>query len=154
MLRHLLAAAVLAAAPLGACANLNSAASAVSGRDVAVLDPGVLQGADIDVLAFAGVGAWRAVQAEGVRLVELEATPPRIKAAIARADRIGTPLMIELTMLAESYGALKSIGPAGDTERAVVSSEIRRLLPRANENIRSFAVTVTEAAAGNAGEGQ
>ena len=143
MLRHLFVAAALAAAPLGACASLNDAAGAVAGRESAVLDPGVLQGADIDVLAFAGAGAWRAVQAEAVRLVQLEETPSTLKATIARADRIGTPLIIELTMLAEAYGALKSIGSAGDAERVAVGAEIERLLPRANANIREFAAMVS-----------
>lgn len=154
MLRHLLAAAALAAAPLTACASLNHSASVISGREVAMIEPGVLQGADVDVIAFAGVGAWRAVQAEGVRLIELSTTSPRLKAAIERADRIGTPLMLELSMLAESYGALKSIGRPGDAEREVVGTEIERLLPQANESIRDFAATVSSAMVDNAGEGQ
>lgn len=143
MLRHLFVAAAMAAAPLGGCASLNGVAGAVSGREVATLDPSALQGADIDVLAFAGAGAWRAVQAEAVRLVQLDETPAAMKASIARADRIGTPLIIELTLLAEAYGALKSIGRAGDAERVVVGAEIQRLLPRANANIREFAATVS-----------
>lgn len=151
MIRHLLVAAAMAAAPLGACASLNDAASAVSGREVATPDFSVLQGADIDVLAFAGAGAWRAVQAEALRLVELEQTPSHMKAEIARADRIGTPLIIELTLLAEAYGALKSIGRAGDAERAVLGAEIESLLPRANAATRDFVETVTGAGVQNQG---
>lgn len=154
MLRHLLAAAALAAAPLTACASLNHSASVISGREVAMIEPGVLQGADVDVLAFAGVGVWRAVQAEGARLVELSTTSPGIKASIARADRIGTPLMVELSLLAESYGALKSIGRSGDAERAIVGAEIERLLPQANVSIRDFAATVSSAMVDNAGADQ
>ncbi len=154
MLRHMLFAAAMAAAPLAGCASLNDVAGAVAGREVATLDPGVLQGADIDVLAFAGAGAWRAVQAEAVRLVRLEETPAATKASIARADRIGTPLIIELTLLAEAYGALKSIGRAGDAERVVVGGEIERLLPRANANIREFAAAVSSATASVEGGGQ
>jgi hypothetical protein len=153
-MRHLFFAAAMAAAPLGGCASLNSVAGAVSDREIAMLDPGVLQGVDIDVLAFAGAGAWRAVQAEAVRLVQLEDTPVAMKAAIARADRIGTPLIIELTVLAESYGALKSIGRAGDAEREVVGAEIERLLPRADANIREFATTVTRVGAPVEGAGE
>lgn len=154
MLRHLLAAAALAAAALTACASLNQSASVISGREVAMIEPAVLQGADVDVLAFAGVGVWRAVQAEGARLVELSTTSPRLKAAIERADRIGTPLMLELSLLAESYGALKSIGRQGDAEREVVGAAIERLLPQANESIRDFAAAVSSAMVDNVGEGQ
>lgn len=146
MLRHVLVAAACAAAPLGGCAAINETAGTVTGREIATLDPGALQGADIDVLAFAGAGAWRAVQTEAVRLVELDETPEPMKAAIARTDRIGTPLIIELSRLAEAYGALKSLGEAGAAERRVVGGELEKLLPRANENIRDFAQTVTEAA--------
>lgn len=154
MLKHVMAAAAVAVLPLGGCASLNSTVGAIADREVATLDPSVLKGADIDVLAFAGAGAWRAVQAEAVRLVELEQTPLRLKSAVARADRIGTPLIIELTRLAEAYGALKSLGEAGAAERTVLGGEIERLLPRANANIREFAAIVTQAAAVTEGDTQ
>lgn len=154
MLRHMIIAVACAIAPLGGCAALGDVAGAVSGRSAATPDTGVLHGADVDVLAYAAVGAWRAVQSEAVRLVELEGTPPEVKAAIARADRIGTPLIIELSHLAESYGAIKSAGPAAADRRAVVGAEIESLLLKANTTIKDYAAEVATASTSDAGAKQ
>lgn len=154
MLKAWIVAAAFAVAPLGGCASLNATAGAITDREIATLDPGALQGADIDIIAYAGAGAWRAVQAEAARLAELDQTPTRVKAAIVRADRIGTPLVIELTRLAEAYGALKSLGDDGVEEREAIATEIEKLVPRAQANTRELALIVTAAAQSNEGGGQ
>lgn len=154
MLRHMIAAAAIAIGSLGGCAALDDGVDAVVGQDVATPDYGVLQGADVDVLAFAATGAWQAVQAEAVRIVELEATPPTLKASIARADRIGTPLITELSRLAEAYGAMKSAGPAVADERDAMRDEIKVLLVRANDTIGDYAAEVSQAAIRVEGAGQ
>ncbi len=142
-LKAISAACALAIFPISGCAAINEIAGSVSGRQLDLPDYSILKGADVDVLAFASISMWQVLQAEAVVVMADTATPTSVRRAIRRADTVGSPLMLELSQLAEIYGAFRLAGRDMDeAEPREVRAQIEALLPLADTNLRLLHASV------------